>query len=271
MNGEGRMQWGGRVLANDFRDGRNDKEARVACLSNDSKDSFVMASEGLKERDHSVLDCIAPLEGQAEPDRIGNWGMHVEAAAEEIICMETKILGNVGPATCIEPPKRATQTVSQAGLANVLHFRSDQRGIGSYRRSLEATEEEIQCIEENDSGNVGPTAYTGPQKRPTQATGHGGPSFFQCFGSDQQRIDSCRRSMEAAEEEVLSMEENVLGNVRPPAYTRPPKRVAQTAGYAGPSNVLRFTSDQWGIASYRRSVEVAEEEILCMKEIDLEM
>ena len=101
MNGEGRMQRGGRVPANDFGDGRNDKEARVACLGSDSEDSFVTASEGLEERDHFVLDYTAPLEGQAEPDWIDSCGMHVEAAAEEIICMETKRFGNMGPVACI--------------------------------------------------------------------------------------------------------------------------------------------------------------------------
>ena len=71
MNGEVRTQRGGRVPANDFGDGCNDKEVRVACLGSDSEDSFVTASEGLEERDHSVLDCTAPLEGQAAPDL--NW------------------------------------------------------------------------------------------------------------------------------------------------------------------------------------------------------
>ena len=98
MNGEGRMQRGGRVPANDFGDGRNAKEARVACLGSDSKDSFVMASEGLEERDHSLLDYTAPLEGHAEPDRIGSWGMHVEAAAEEIILHGNKNVWKCG--TC---------------------------------------------------------------------------------------------------------------------------------------------------------------------------
>ena len=63
MNGEGRTQRGGRVPTNDFGDGCNDKEARVACLGSDSEDSFVIALEGLEERDHSVLDFTAPLEG----------------------------------------------------------------------------------------------------------------------------------------------------------------------------------------------------------------
>ena len=57
---------------NDFRDGNNDKEVRVACLGSDSKDSFVMASEGLEERHHLVLDYTTPLEGQAEPHWIDN-------------------------------------------------------------------------------------------------------------------------------------------------------------------------------------------------------
>ena len=125
MNGKGRMQRGGRIPTNDFGDGRNDKEARVTCLDSDSKDSFVTASEGLEERDHSVLDCTAPLEGQAEHDRIGSRGMHVVAAVEEIICMEIEMFRIVGPVACIEPPKRATQTVGQARPTNVLHFGSD--------------------------------------------------------------------------------------------------------------------------------------------------
>ena len=32
---------------------------------------------------------------------------------------------------------------------------------------MEVAEEEIQCIEENNFGNVGSAAYTRPQKRPT--------------------------------------------------------------------------------------------------------
>ena len=122
---------------------------------------------------------------------------------------------------------------------------------------MEVVEEEIQCIEEDDFANVGPAACTGPQKRPTQATGHGGPSFVQRFGSDQQRIDSYRRSVEAAEEEVLSMEENVFGNVRPTVCTRPPKRLAQTKGRARPSCGQHFGSDLQGIGSYRRSMDAA--------------
>ena len=61
------------------------------------------------------------------------------------------------------------------------------------------------------------------------------------------------------------MEENVFGSVRPAAGTRPPKRPAQTAGHAGPSDVLCFGSDQCGIGSYRRSVEAAEEQVQCME------
>ena len=108
---------------------------------------------------------------------------------------------------------------------------------------MEVAEEEIQCIEENDFGNVGPTACTGPQKRPTQAASHGRPSFVQRFGSDQQRIDSYRRSVEATEEEVLSMEDNVFGNVRLATCTGPPKRPAQTAGRGRPSFVQHLGSD----------------------------
>ena len=88
MNGEGRTQRGGRVPANDYGDEPDDKEARVACLSSDSENSFVTASEGLQDRDYSVLECTAPLEGQAEPYWIGNWGMAMEAAEEGILSME---------------------------------------------------------------------------------------------------------------------------------------------------------------------------------------
>ena len=49
--------------------------------------------------------------------------------------------------------------------------------------------------------------------------------------------------MEAADEEVLTMGKSVSRNARPPAYTGPPRMPAQTVGYAGPSNVLRFASD----------------------------
>ena len=57
------------------------------------------------------------------------------------------------------------------------------------------------------------------------------------------------------------MGKSVSGNTRPPACTRPPRIPAQTAGYAGPSNVLHSASDQRGIASYRISMEVAEEKV----------
>lgn len=68
MNGDGRTQRGGRVPANDHRDGRGNEEARVARLGNDSEHSIVTALEGLDERDYSVLDCTVHLEGQDEPD-----------------------------------------------------------------------------------------------------------------------------------------------------------------------------------------------------------
>ena len=103
----------------------DNKEARVACFGSNSEDSFVMALEGLEERDQLVLDCTAPLEGQAKLDWIGSWGMHMEAAMEETMCMETNMFGNVGLAACIEPPKRPTYTVGQERPSNVLHFGSD--------------------------------------------------------------------------------------------------------------------------------------------------
>ena len=64
------MQW--TRPANYLGDGRDDKEARVACLGSDSEDSFVTALEGLEEQEYSVLDCTTISEGQAQPDCIGS-------------------------------------------------------------------------------------------------------------------------------------------------------------------------------------------------------
>ena len=87
-------------------------------------------------RSFGLIDYTGPLKGWTEPDWIGSWGMHVEAAAEEIVCMETNMFGNVGPTACIEPPKRPTRVVGQVGPSNVLLFESDQRGIASYGMSM---------------------------------------------------------------------------------------------------------------------------------------
>lgn len=46
MNGKGRIQCGGRVPTNDYRDGRSDG----ARIGSNSEDSFDMASEGLVEQ-----------------------------------------------------------------------------------------------------------------------------------------------------------------------------------------------------------------------------
>ena len=51
MNGKGRMKRCGHVPANNLGDGRDDKEARVACLGSDSEDFFAVVLEGLKERE----------------------------------------------------------------------------------------------------------------------------------------------------------------------------------------------------------------------------
>ena len=64
---------------------------------------------------------------------------------------------------------------------------------------------------------------------------------------------SYRLSLKAVEEEIHRMERNVSGNVRPIACTGPPKRLAQTASHARPSNVLRFAIDQQG---YRQLQDV---------------
>ena len=55
--------------------------------------------------------------------------------------------------------------------------------------------------------------------------------------------------MEVAEEEIVCMETNAFGNVRPLARIDSPKRPTQTASEARQSNILRFGSDQRGIGS----------------------
>ena len=114
---------------------------------------------------------------------------------------------------------------------------------------MEATGEEVQCMEETDFGNVRLAACIGPPKRPTQTASQVGPSFVQCFGSDQQEIGSCKMSMEAAEEEESPMGKSILGNARPIACIGPPRMLAQIASYVRPSDILHFSSDQRGIAS----------------------
>ena len=187
----------------------------------------------------------------------------MEGAEEDELTMENSISGHARLVAYTGPLKRQAQTANHAGPFNVLHCGSDQRGIGSYIMSVEAAEEEVQCMEENGFGNVGPAACTIRPKRPTQATSHAGPSFVWRFGSDPQGISSCRMSMEAIVEEDLPIGKSISGNVRPPAYTRPPRRPTHTAGYARPSDVLRFGSDQGGIASCRMSMEAAEGEVQC--------
>ena len=67
-----------------------------------------------------------------------------------------------GPPPCITGP------------SDVPRFASDQRGIGSCRMSIEAIEVEVQCIEENDFGNVRSATCIGAPKRLVDA-GRGSP------------------------------------------------------------------------------------------------
>ena len=189
----------------------------------------------------------------------------MEAAEEEVLSMEENIFGNVRPAAYTGPPKRPAQTTGRARPSFGQHFRSDQRGIGSCRRYMEAAEEEVLIVGKSASGNARPPACTGPPRMPAQTAGYAGPSNVLRSASDQRGIASYRMSVEAAEEEVQCMERNRSGNLRPVACTRPPKRPAQTAGHAGPSDVLCFGSDQCGIGSCRRSVEAAKEQVECME------
>ena len=67
----------------------------------------------------------------------------MEAAEDEELTIEKSIFANVRPAACTGPPKRSTHTASHTRPSNVLHFGSDQQGIGSCRRYMEAAEEEV--------------------------------------------------------------------------------------------------------------------------------
>ena len=130
---------------------------------------------------------------------------------------------------------------------------------------MEVAKEEVLSMKESIFGNVRLAACTEPPKRPAHTASRAGPSFVQHFGSDQQGIGSCKRSVGVAEGEVLTMEKSVSGNARPPTCNGSPMMPAQTASYAGPSDVLRFASDQCGISSCRMFVEATEEEVQCMK------
>ena len=108
---------------------------------------------------------------------------------------ENNIFGYTRPAACTEPLKRLAQTTDHVGPSNALRFGSDQRGIGSYKRSVDAAMEEVFSMEENVFGNVRLAACTRPPKRSAQIAGRAGLSFVQHFGYDQQGIGSCRRSV----------------------------------------------------------------------------
>ena len=109
----------------------------------------------------------------------------MEAAVEEVLIVGKSASGNARPPACTEPPRMPAQTVGYAGPSNVLRSASDQRGIASYRMSVEAAEEEVQCMERSTSGKMRPAASTGPPKRPTQIASHARPSNILHFGYDQ--------------------------------------------------------------------------------------
>ena len=89
-----------------------------------------------------------------------------ETICKEIICIKTKMFGNVGPTACIEPPKKATQTIGQEGPCNVLRFGSDRRGIASYGMFVEAAEEDELTLEKAILVHARPAVCIGPPKRP---------------------------------------------------------------------------------------------------------
>ena len=96
----------------------------------------------------------------------------MEAAEEEVLTVGKSVSGNARPPACTGPPRMPAQTAGYAGPSNVLHFASDQRGIANYRMSVEAAEEEVQCMERNRSGNMRLVACTRPPKRPAQTISH---------------------------------------------------------------------------------------------------
>ena len=189
----------------------------------------------------------------------------MEAAEEEVLSMEENVFGNVRPVAYTGAPKWPAQTAGRARPSFGQHFGSDQRGIGSYKRSMEAAEEEVLTMGKSVSENARPPACTRPPRMLAQTAGYAGPSNALRVASDQAGIASYRMSVEAAEEEVQCMERNRSGNLRLVACTRPSKRPAQTAGHARPSDVLCFGSDHCGIGSCRRSMEAAEEQVQCME------
>ena len=91
--------------------------------------------------------------------------------------MERSISGNLRSPAYTGPPKRSTQTTGPIGPSDVLCFGSDQCGIGSCTRSMEAAKEQVQYMERSTSRNVRPAASTRPPKRPTQTASHVGLSM----------------------------------------------------------------------------------------------
>lgn len=116
---------------------------------------------------------------------------------------------------------------------------------------METVEEEMVYMQTNIFGNVGPVAYSEPLKRPAQTTGQFGSSIVLSFVSDKRGIGSYRRSMEAVEDEELSIEKSIFANVRLAACTEPPQRLVEIVGRAGTSDVLCFASDEHGLAAAR--------------------
>ena len=68
-------------------------------------------------------------------------------------------------------------------------------GLGNYKMSVEAAEEEEFTMEKGLSGNVRSVACAGPPKGLKQSASDGGPSHVLRFASDQRGISSCRSSV----------------------------------------------------------------------------
>ena len=132
------------------------------------------------------------------------------------------------------------QTAGHAGPDNVLHFGRDHGGSGSWGTHVGADGEEVFSVDKTILGNMRPAVRRGPQERPTETAGHAGPANVLRFRCDHGGSGSWGMHVGADEEEAFSVDKMFSGNMIPAVRRGPPERPMQTAGHAGPDNVLRF-------------------------------
>ena len=95
-------------------------------------------------------------------------------------------------------------------------------------------------MDKNVLGNVRTAVHRGPPERPMQTVGHARPHNVLHFGRDHGGSGSWGTHVGADWEEVFSVDKTVVANMRPAVRRGPPERPMQTAGHAGPDNVLCF-------------------------------